>query len=114
MMKLSALLCAIASSSLGLAEDIYYDTTWAGPVRLAERFNGTAGGFNRAEGTLVMPQLSIPANPHGEEVDQYTAAYWVGLGGFVSTSPVSGLWQAGVVMSIFDNGSTQYTGFYEW
>ncbi|KAK9413009.1 hypothetical protein SUNI508_12204 [Seiridium unicorne] len=112
-MKLSKVLCATALVSGGLAEDIFYDTTWAGPVRIAERFNGTAGGYDRVKATLVMPQLYIPTKPH-QESDEYTASYWIGLGGFLSSSTVSGLWQAGVIMSIWNNGSTEYKGFYEW
>ncbi|KAI1846649.1 hypothetical protein JX265_009048 [Neoarthrinium moseri] len=114
-MKLSGFLCAVAFGSGGLAaEEIFYDTTWAGPVRMAERFNGTAGGFDRVEATLVMPQLDIPARPH-QQSDEYTAAFWIGLGGFKSSpAALSGLWQAGVVMSIRNNGSTEYKGFYEW
>ncbi|KAH6646231.1 concanavalin A-like lectin/glucanase domain-containing protein [Truncatella angustata] len=112
-MRLSTLLCAAALGAYGLAEEIFYDTTWAGPIRIAERFNGTAGGFDRVEATLVMPQLSIPEKPN-KQSDEYTAAFWIGFGGFLSSSTVSGLWQAGIIMSIWNNGSTEYKGFYEW
>ncbi|KAK6196740.1 hypothetical protein LQW54_011249 [Pestalotiopsis sp. IQ-011] len=112
-MKSSTPLGLAAFAAGAASQSVSYDTTWAGPVRLAERFNGSAGGFDRVEATLVMPELSIPANPH-QEVDEYTASFWIGLGGFVSTNPVAGLWQAGAVMSIWQNGSTDFTGFYEW
>ncbi|ETS86220.1 hypothetical protein PFICI_00048 [Pestalotiopsis fici W106-1] len=107
---LSALVFALSASSQATT----YDTTWAGPVRIAERFNGTAGGFDRVEATLVMPELSIPANPR-QQSDEYTASFWIGFSGFLSSATaLSGLWQAGVVMSIWENGTTEYTGFYEW
>lgn len=114
-----------------VAEDIFYDETWAGPVRLAVAEATSAStnisssnstGFNTVEATLVMPRLAIPRNP-SKRVDRYTAAYWIGLDGFVlsgdgdqgtGTSTVRGLWQAGVFMSIWENGTTDYTGFYEW
>lgn len=129
---LSACLCAWLPS--GTAEDIFYDETWAGPVRLAvdeapsnstsvPSPNATTGtGFNTVEATLVMPRLAIPKHP-SQLVDRYTAAYWIGLDGFVmsgegnevaGSSTVRGLWQAGVLMSIWDNGTSDYTGFYEW
>lgn len=118
----------------GIAEDIFYDETWAGPVRLAvtemssasanisSSNTTTEAGFDTVEGTLVMPRLAVPNNP-SKRVDQYTAAYWIGLDGFVmsgdedegtGTSMVRGLWQAGVFMSIWENGTSDYTGFYEW
>ncbi|KAK2598845.1 hypothetical protein N8I77_012230 [Diaporthe amygdali] len=122
-----------ASHAAGAADTIFYDETWAGPVRLAvggttpsstntSSSNSTWAGFNRVEATLVMPQLAIPSHP-SERVDQYTAAFWIGLDGFVlsgdeaqgtGTGTVRGLWQAGVFMSIWENGTSAYTGFYEW
>lgn len=101
--------------------DIYYDTTWAGPVRIAEldlnsSSANSSSGFNFVEATLVMPHLAIPQNPH-QNVDGYTASFWIGLDGFLTSaesSGVRGLWQAGVIMSIWANGTTEYTGFYEW
>lgn len=108
-----------------IAQDIFYDETWAGPVRLAvaETTNSTTWtGFNTVEGTLVIPRLAVPSQP-SKRVDRYTAAYWVGLDGFVmsedtpqgtGTSTVRGLWQAGIFMSIWENGTSDYTGFYEW
>jgi hypothetical protein len=66
-----------------------------------------------AEATLVMPHLSIPKKPH-KEVDEYTASFWIGLDGVLSSDIVRGLWQAGVIMSVWPNGTTQYTGFHEW
>lgn len=129
---LSACLCAWLPTSF--AEDIFYDETWAGPVRLAvaddtstptnsSSPNSTAWtGFDTVQATLVMPRLAIPKNP-SKRVDRYTAANWIGLDGFVlsddedlatQTSAVRGLWQAGVFMSIWENGTAEYTGFYEW
>lgn len=112
-------LLAIALSSLCAAQaGILYDETWAGPVQLAESDPSSSGasGFNVAEATLVMPHLEIPKNP-AQQVDQFTASYWIGLDGFLSADSLPGtrgLWQAGVIMSIFANGTTDYTGFYEW
>lgn len=62
-----------------------------------------------------MPRLSLPQNPR-ERVDQYTAFFWIGLDGFVPSTDgqVRGLWQAGVTMSLWDNGTTEYSGLYEW
>lgn len=129
---LSASLCAWLSA--GFAEDVFYDETWAGPVRLAvaetmsPSTNGSSSdattwiGFNTVEATLVMPRLAVPKHP-SQRVDRYTAAFWIGLDGFVMSgeeeqgvvpSTVRGLWQAGVFMSIWDNGTSDYTGFYEW
>lgn len=112
-------LMVMAMSSLCAAQvGIFYDETWAGPVQLAESdpSSNASSGFNLAEATLVMPHLEIPKNPP-QQVDQFTAAYWIGLDGFLLTDAipgVRGLWQAGVFMSIFANGSAEYTGFYEW
>ncbi|KAF5021014.1 hypothetical protein F66182_6945 [Fusarium sp. NRRL 66182] len=94
---------------------LYYDTTWAGPVRFADNFNLSANstGFTMVEATLVMPHLSIPTEPH-TKVEQYTASFWIGLDGFLSSEVIRGLWQAGVIMSVWPNGTTQYTGFHEW
>lgn len=110
---------AVALSGLCAAQqDIFYSETWGGPVRLAESdpASNTSSGFNVVEATLAMPQLKIPQNP-AEKVDQYTAAYWIGLDGFLlsdSIPGVRGLWQAGVFMSIYANETVEYTGFYEW
>lgn len=91
-------------------------------LALAETPNATWTGFNRVEATLVMPPLAIPKQP-SQRVDQYTAANWIGLDGFVLSgeeepgvpaTTVRGLWQAGVFMSIWENGTSDYTGFYEW
>lgn len=112
-MRLGSFVSAATFVVCAVAQNVFYDTTWGGPVRLAERFNGTAGGFDRVEATLVIPELAIPKNPHAPS-DEYTAAYWIGLGGFLSSNVVKGLWQAGVIMSIWNNGSTEYMGFYEW
>ncbi|KAJ0121890.1 hypothetical protein J7T55_002399 [Diaporthe amygdali] len=127
------MICLYASHAAGAVDTIFYDETWAGPVRLAaggttpsstntSSSNSTWAGFNRVEATLVMPRLAIPSHP-SERVDQYTAAFWIGLDGFVlsgdeaqgtGTGTVRGLWQAGVFMSIWENGTSAYTGFYEW
>lgn len=66
----------------------------------------------------MIPKLALPQNPR-EEVDEYTASAWIGLDGFLPSTSTSatvarGLWQAGVIMSIWGNGTTQYSGFYEW
>lgn len=129
---LAAALCAWLPA--GVAEDIFYDETWAGPVRLAvpestsastsmsSSNTTTRSGFDTVEGILVMPRLAIPRQP-SRRVDRYTAAYWIGLDGFVmsgdedegtGSNAVRGLWQAGVFMSIWENGTSEYTGFYEW
>ncbi|KAI6714267.1 hypothetical protein JHW43_003214 [Diplocarpon mali] len=120
-MRIDALLLAAPLGCVSAAEDRpyqpFYDETWGGPVQIAEHFNPSvnASGFNLAEATLVMPHLTLPRCPR-QKVDQYTASYWVGLDGFLpSTTPaVRGLWQAGVIMSLWANGSAEYTGFYEW
>lgn len=93
----------------------FYDTTWAGPVRFADNYNISSNttGFTMAEATLVMPHLSIPKKPH-EKATQYTASYWIGLDGYLSSEIIRGLWQAGVEMSVWPNGTTEYTGFHEW
>ncbi|PVH80838.1 concanavalin A-like lectin/glucanase [Cadophora sp. DSE1049] len=95
----------------------FYDTTLGGPVQISVHFNASSNysGFNSVEATLVMPRLSLPLNPR-ERVDQYTAFFWIGLDGFVPSTDgmVRGLWQAGVTMSIWDNGTTEYSGFHEW
>lgn len=102
-------------------DNIFYDETWAGPVRLAANratVSPASLGFTSVEATLVMPPLALPDKP-SEVVDQYTAAWWVGLDGFLPSaetpaSTIRGLWQAGVFMSIWQNGTTSYTGFHEW
>lgn len=129
---LASSLCALVPASF--ADEIFYDETWAGPVRLAlaetastspnnSSPNATTwSGFNTVEATFVMPRLSIPKHP-SKRVDRYTAASWIGLDGFVLSGDegdgvpadtVRGLWQAGVFMTIWDNGTSEYTGFYEW
>jgi hypothetical protein len=70
-------------------------------------------GFRLVEATLVMPHLALPENPR-QQVDEYTASFWIGLDGLVSSNTARGLWQAGVIMSICDNGTTEYSVFYEW
>lgn len=117
----NAALSASAMPALCTAQsDIFYDTTWAGPVELANSSlsSNASGptGFNLAEGTLIIPSLSLPCQPH-EQVDQYTASFWVGLDGFLlsdSLPGVRGLWQAGLIASLSVNGTATYTGFYEW
>ncbi|KAF4963158.1 hypothetical protein FZEAL_10952 [Fusarium zealandicum] len=114
---------ALAASLFGVAYaandgsqyPLSYGTAWAGPVRYADNFNlsGNSTGFTMAEATLVMPHLEIPKKPR-EEVNQYTASYWIGLDGVLSSDVIRGLWQAGVIMSLWPNGTTQYTGFHEW
>ncbi|KAH7163501.1 concanavalin A-like lectin/glucanase domain-containing protein [Dactylonectria estremocensis] len=104
--------CAAANSA---KYPLFYDTTWAGPVRFADNYNTSSNttGFTIAEATLVMPHLSIPKKPH-KKAKQYTASYWIGLDGYLSSEIVRGLWQAGVIMSVWPNGTTEYTGFHEW
>jgi hypothetical protein len=114
----TVLACVAVSAAQAPQYPAFYDTTWAGPVRLADNFNQTVNGsgFGLVEATLVMPRLQVPAMPH-EQADEYTASFWIGLDGFLgsgSSGDVRGLWQAGVVMSIWANGTTEYTGFYEW
>lgn len=111
-------LCAAQNNN---SSNIFYDITWAGPVQVAvsgpSANSTTAAGFDIAEATLVVPHLDIPQNPP-QEVDEFTTVFWVGLDGFLTSDDVPGvrgLWQAGVIMSLFPgNGSTVYTGFYEW
>tara|TARA_R110002060_G_scaffold39416_10_gene50631 strand:+ start:344 stop:709 length:366 start_codon:yes stop_codon:yes gene_type:complete len=121
-MKLNTqLVTALLLSSVHVASATpyspFYDTTWGGPVQISEHFNASSNysGFNSVEATLVMPRLSLPQNPR-EVVDQYTAFFWIGLDGFVPSTGggVRGLWQAGVTMSIWDNGTTGYSAFHEW
>lgn len=114
-------LSALALPTLCAAQaSISYDTTWAGPVQLANSTLSSndsisPAGFNIAEGTLIIPTLSLPAHPH-EQVDQYAASFWVGLDGFLPASgaAVRGLWQAGLIATLSVNGTAAYTGFYEW
>lgn len=102
-------------------DDIFYDETWAGPVRLAADHAAVSParpGFTSVEATLVMPPLRLPDRP-SQFVDQYRAAFWVGLDGFLPSAEtpdatVRGLWQAGVFMSIWANGTTSYTAWHEW
>jgi hypothetical protein len=86
-------------------------------VQVAKNLNPSSNfsGFDSVEATLVMPRLGFPQKPR-EIVDAYTASYWIGLDGFESpTYPaVRGLWQAGVIMSLFANGTANYSAFYEW
>lgn len=111
----------LTPGGLAQQEDIFYDETWAGPVRIAANkasVSPTSLGFTMVEATLVMPCLAVPQNP-SQLVDQYTASFWIGLDGFLPSaetpaSPIRGLWQAGVFMSIWENGTTSYTGFHEW
>ncbi|KAJ4397777.1 hypothetical protein N0V93_002014 [Gnomoniopsis smithogilvyi] len=118
---LEATLTALTVPTLCASQaNIFYDTTWAGPVQLANSSlspNASGpSGFNLAEATLIIPTLSLPSNPH-EQVDLYTASFWVGLDGFLlsdSIPGVRGLWQAGIFGSLSVNGTVSYTGFYEW
>lgn len=124
---LAASISILVTSSLAVAQasngSILYDTTWAGPVQIANTAltpNSTSG-FNLAEGTLIMPHLSIPQKPH-EQVDHFSASYWVGLDGAVpsgDSGAVRGLWQAGVIMTLSpatanSSETSIYTAFYEW
>ncbi|PCD43296.1 hypothetical protein AU210_002396 [Fusarium oxysporum f. sp. radicis-cucumerinum] len=110
--SLFGIACAVKDGS---QYPLSYGEAWAGPVRFADNFNlsSNSTGFTMAEATLVMPHLSIPKKPH-KEVDEYTASFWIGLDGVLSSDIVRGLWQAGVIMSVWPNGTTQYTGFHEW
>ncbi|KAK2676518.1 Heterokaryon incompatibility [Fusarium oxysporum f. sp. vasinfectum] len=113
---LAASLFGIACAAKdGSQYPLSYGEAWAGPVRFADNFNlsSNSTGFTMAEATLVMPHLSIPKKPH-KEVDEYTASFWIGLDGVLSSDIVRGLWQAGVIMSVWPNGTTKYTGFHEW
>ncbi|CZR58546.1 uncharacterized protein PAC_08438 [Phialocephala subalpina] len=120
-MKISKLVAALPLGYICVAEDTpyspFYDTTWAGPVQLVDNFNtsSNSSGFALVEATLVMPRLALPQKPR-QQVDEYTASYWIGLDGFVSSTlgTARGLWQAGVIMSIRGNGTIEYSGFYEW
>ncbi|KAH6668192.1 concanavalin A-like lectin/glucanase domain-containing protein [Halenospora varia] len=120
-MKINRLVVALPLGYICAAEGTpyapFYDTTWGGPVQIAENFNtsSNSSGFDSVEATLVMPRLALPQKPR-QQVDEYTASYWIGLDGFLSStvSTIRGLWQAGVIMSIFTNGTTEYSGFYEW
>ena len=110
------LLCSACAATKDARYPMLYDSGWAGPVRYADKFNisSNSTGFTMVEATLVMPHLSIPKKPH-EKAEQYTAAYWIGLDGVLSSpTHVRGLWQAGVIMSVWTNGTTEYTGFHEW
>ncbi|KAI1017039.1 hypothetical protein LB504_007194 [Fusarium proliferatum] len=113
---LATSLCGISSAAKdGRQYPLSYGEAWAGPVRFADNFNlsSNSTGFTMAEATLVMPHLSIPHKPH-KKVDEYTASFWIGLDGVLSSNIVRGLWQAGVIMSVWPNGTAKYTGFHEW
>ncbi|RSL96825.1 hypothetical protein CDV31_013291 [Fusarium ambrosium] len=119
-MNLKAFTALLLSSACTATKDaqypMLYGEGWAGPVRYADKFNisSNSTGFTMVEAILVMPHLSIPKNPR-EKVDQYTVSYWIGLDGVLSTpTMVRGLWQAGVIMSVWTNGTTEYEGFHEW
>ncbi|PBP20494.1 aspergillopepsin-2 [Diplocarpon rosae] len=108
---------AAAAATTDTPYQPFYDETWGGPVQIAQHFQPSlnSSGFNLVEATLVMPRLRVPRCPR-KEADQYTASYWIGLDGFLPSTDagVRGLWQAGVIMSLWENGTAQYTGFYEW
>ncbi|KAF5008479.1 hypothetical protein FDECE_5238 [Fusarium decemcellulare] len=112
---LAPLLGSACVAAKGAEYPLSYGTAWAGPVRYADKFNisSNSTGFTKAEATLIMPHLSIPKKPH-EKVEQYTASYWIGLDGVLSSELIRGLWQAGVIMSVWTNGTTEYRGFHEW
>ncbi|KAI1342575.1 concanavalin A-like lectin/glucanase domain-containing protein [Xylariaceae sp. FL0016] len=102
---LAAGLCATQQNS-----SITYGESWAGPVQLQR--NGTSP-FNFVEATIVVPSLQLPASPHAQR-DSYAASVWVGLDGYDSPAP-SGLWQAGINMTIWAaDGSAAYNAWYEW
>lgn len=119
MMQIKAIVALFLGSACAAKNDAnyppFYGTGWGGPVRFADNYNLSSNttGFTMVEATLVMPHLSIPNKPH-EKTTQYTAAYWIGLDGYFSSEIIRGLWQAGVIMSVWPNGTTEYTGFHEW
>lgn len=106
------LLASQAAAQQGLPT--LYGEAWGGPVAVLEDSLAVTdpNNFDFVEATLVMPHLAIPKNPRNVS-DQYTASYWIGMDGF-SSPGINGLWQAGVIMSIWGNGTTTYDGFYEW
>jgi hypothetical protein len=118
-MKLYSMMMALPLGCIYAAEGTpylpFYDTTWAGPVQLAKNLNtsSNSSAFASVEATLVMPHLALPKQPR-QLVNEYTASFWIGMDGFLSSETARGLWQAGVIMSIWDNGTTKYSGFYEW
>ncbi|KAM5346241.1 hypothetical protein ACJ41O_009246 [Fusarium nematophilum] len=121
-MRLEPLTALLLSSTCAASKTpqypFLYNEAWAGPARIADKFNTSSNstGFTMVEATLIMPHLSIPKKPR-EKVDQYTTSYWIGLDGVLPTGEneiVRGLWQAGVIMSVWTNGATEYAGFHEW
>lgn len=113
-MKLSLLLSALVTKLVAAQVPIYNDTTWAGGV--IERQNNTnIANFTSASAILVIPSLNLPQKPP-QIVDEYTVYFWVGLDGWPDENGPAyrALWQTGVMGSIFPNGTTQWSAFYEW
>lgn len=104
----STLLATLAAAAAA-SNPIFYSDTWAGPAQV--RQNGTLP-FSSVEATLIVPHLQLPNHPE-EIVDQYSGSFWIGIDGYKSP-PHSGLWQAGVMMHIWTNGTREYVPFWEW
>lgn len=101
----SVVVAAAAVSSP--SQPVLYDNTWSGPAQLQQ--NGSAS-FSSVEALLIIPQhLELPTHPENV-VDQYSASFWVGIDGWKSR----GLWQAGVVMHLWEDGTREFVPFWEW
>ncbi|KAG4436336.1 hypothetical protein IFR05_008189 [Cadophora sp. M221] len=123
-MKVTTQTAALLFSSICAADSTsftpFYGEAWGGPVQIAENLtltSNSSSGFDLVEATLVIPHLALPKTPR-EQVEQYTSAFWLGMDGVVSDQvnpfAVRGLWQAGIIMSLWTNESVEYKGFHEW
>lgn len=111
--ELAAFLAATAAAA-DTQYPVFSGTGWAGPA--IARPNATdAANFTSTSATLIVPDLKVPQHPH-EVVDQYSAAFWLGLDGFPTgyTPLQSGLWQVGILGNVSTDGTTEWMGFYEW
>ncbi|KAI9354847.1 peptidase A4 family-domain-containing protein [Zopfochytrium polystomum] len=127
----AAAAAAAAAASATAPPPIFNGSYWAGPT-LVRTSAAHAAPFTSVSATIVLPsQLRVPEHPASPVPpppdDRYTVSAWVGLDGWTGDDPVaavanvssaagtaSGLWQAGVEMSVYANGTTEFVPWYEW
>jgi hypothetical protein len=85
------------------ADTGFTSDNWSGGI-----FQG-AGNWLTAIGTWVIPTVSKPSEPQGQE-GGWNSSSWVGIDGFNSNDVL----QAGIQQRVAANGQAQYIAWYEW
>jgi Peptidase A4 family len=87
------------------------DGNYLGPAWAGAGFQG--GSWSGVIGNWVVPSVSKPSEPQGDE-GGWNSASWIGIDGFDFTIDSNDVLQAGIQQKVDATGQASYVAWFEW